>query len=122
MMLYQFSQGAISTKHHTDTPFYTQANNDCLIKMFELFQTDNIIDPISLVFPFSRLVNIATWVSDVENSLLKWHKQERSCWPHLLMVNEEGQKNSFYNPLPVQRSKPSTLPSRWVRQSQDLQR
>ena len=74
MMLYQSSQAAISTKHHTDTPVHTQAYNDCLIKMLDLFQTENFRDPFSLDFPLSMLVNIATRVPDVEISLLKCHE------------------------------------------------
>ena len=72
MILYPSSRSAISTKHHyTDTPFHTQANNGCLIKMFDLFQTDNFI---FIRFPISMLVNIATEIPDVESSLLKCHE------------------------------------------------
>ena len=73
MMLYPSTQPAVSNKNHTDTQFHTQAYNYCLIKMFDLFQTDSFIDPFSLDFSHSRLVNITTGVPDVESSLLKCH-------------------------------------------------
>ena len=115
-IMYSSSQAASSTKHHTDTPFHTKANNDCVNKMLDLFQTDSFIDPFSLDCPLSRLVNIATGVEvapDVENSLLKCHetgkKQLVSFVEERLMVNEEGPgpKKSFYDPL--SRSKIKTI-------------
>ena len=115
-MMYSSGLATSSTKHHTNTPFHTQAYNDSVNKMLDLFQTDSFIDPFSLDFPLSRLVNIATGVEvapDVENSLLKCHvtgkKQLASFVEQRLMVNEEGPrpKKSFYNPL--SRSKVKTI-------------
>ena len=42
--------------------FQTQAYNESVTKMIDLFQTDSFIDPFSLTFSFSRLGNIATGV------------------------------------------------------------
>ena len=106
-IMYASSQSVSSTKHHTDTPFHTHAYNKCVTKMLDLFQNDCFIDPFSLDFPVSRLINIATGIEvppDVENSLLKCRengrKQLASFVEQRLMVNDEGQKKSFYDPLP----------------------
>ena len=106
-IMYASSQSVSWTKHHTDTPFHTHAYNECVTKMLDLFQNDCFIDPFSLDFPVSRLINIATGIEvppDAENSLLKCHengrKQLASFVEQRLMVNDEGQKKSFYDPLP----------------------
>ena len=82
--------------------------------MLDLFQTESFIDPFSLTFPLSRLVNIATGVEvepEVENSLLGCHetgkKRLNSFVEERLIVNEEAPKKSFYDALP--RSKLKTM-------------
>ena len=64
--------------------------------MFDLFQSDSFIDQLSLGFPLSRLVNIATAPPGVESRLLKCHetrkKQLTSFVGQRLMVNEVERK------------------------------
>ena len=106
-IMYSSSKVASSSKHHTDTPFHTQTYNESVSKMLDLFQTGSFIDPFSLTFPLATLVNIATGVEvtpDVERSLLTCHEtgQKRldSFIQERFMVNHEGLRKQFYDPLP----------------------
>lgn len=107
-MAYMTHKSSKSLTHHTNTPFHSQAYNTAVQKMLSLFESDTFIDPFSLSFPPSRLVNIASGVempSDVETSLLNCHtsgKQSLINFVSERLVPKEGNlpTKEFFDPMP----------------------
>lgn len=114
-----FSAGGKSPsgKHHTDTPFHTNAYNAGVANMLSLFENDTFIDPFCLSSPPDRLVNMATGVAaepDVEASLLDCHTTGRKMLDDFVrerfqVEGEQLSQKKFFDPLP--RAKVKTMSS-----------
>jgi hypothetical protein len=105
---YSSDNNSSSNKHHTDTPFHIQSYNNAVKKMLSLFESDTFIDPFSLAYPHSKLLNIANGVelpSDVETSLLnclKTGKQSLISFvcDRFVVDNCKPPTKRFFDPMP----------------------